>query len=613
MSGTSIQPINHAIHSCRLTWYGLLLVLILMGFPLMSLQHIYFYGTNRAIALPLTGISIPPSLYFYATPPLVTAVYAGLHLYLLRLWAAISTAPARIDDTPLEDAISPWFVADLGLRCRAWRRKDCCCKAKPMVPAQLLLTVVLVWLGAWIVLGAFWFQSLAARDFGLSLVSALSLMVALGFGKASATYLWRAMSTSPKPRPFSWITLCRKLIVTIVVAAVFANFSYLLTEGDRRSLAALNLYNKDIVTRPNNWVPYDMARQDFFAAWCADHAPDCQKKPEPEAFRKAWHQRFSAQLTTLKRPAWSHYKQAKPDFRSATLKDAFLPAINLSRAHLQWADFSGAQMHRAYLLGAQMTFARLSDAQLQGADLTRATLHSANLFETQLQDAFLEKADLSRAFLYGVFLQRANLKAAKLNNTDLHKSHLMETNFSEAELHLAQLNQSDLTSANFGIADLLGAELIEPNLTGTDFSQAQLSWSQLIGSPDTPTSLERTDLRSSTNQWGALRYVDFSQAVIDENTDWTNTFFDSSVVVPDHMKDRIGHPCLWSQITPDSTPLSDEAFYGQWRGWLELDPEWEEKHWIRLVPSKYNDISAIPPPADCKWSADPLPGAASDN
>ncbi|MBO6897743.1 MAG: hypothetical protein JJ868_10275 [Shimia sp.] len=101
--------------------------------------------------------------------------------------------------------------------------------------------------------------------------------------------------------------------------------------------------------------------------------------------------------------------------------------------------------------------------------------------------------------------------------------------------------------------------------------------------------------------------------MIDENTDWRTAFFDSSVVVPDHMKDRIGHLCLWSQITPNSAPLSDEEFYGQWRGWLSLDPEWEEKLWIRLVPSKYNDIPAIPPPADCKWSADPLPDAALGN
>ena len=415
------------------------------------------------------------------------------------------------------------------------------------------------------------------------------------------------MSASPKPRPFSWITSIRKLIVTVVVTAVFANLCYLMTEGDRRSLASLNLYNEDIVARPANWVPHNIARQDFLSTWCATHALDCQTDPEPKAFHEEWHHRFSAQLTTLKRPAWSHHKQTKPDFRNAILKDTFLPGINLSRAQLQWADFSGAQMHRAYLLGAQMSFARLSDAQMQGADLTRATLQSANLFETQLQDASLEKADLSRTFLFGMLLQRTNFKAAKLNNSDLHKSNLMEADFTEAKLHLAQLNQSDLTFAKFTKADLLGAELIELHLTGTDFSQAQLSWSQLIGSPDTPTSLERTDLRSSTNQWGALRFVDFSQAMIDETTDWRTAFFDSSIVVPDHMKDRIGHPCLWSQITPDSAPLSDEAFYGQWRGWLSLDPEWEEKNWLRLVSLKFKDIPAIPPPADCKLITAPLP------
>ncbi|MBO6896832.1 MAG: hypothetical protein JJ868_05630 [Shimia sp.] len=114
MSGTNIQTINRSIHSSRLAWYSLLLVLIVLGLPLMSLQHIDFYGTNRAITLPLTEIAIPTHLYFYAAPPLVAATYKILHLSLLRLWAAISSAPSQINDTALEDVISPWFVSDLG-------------------------------------------------------------------------------------------------------------------------------------------------------------------------------------------------------------------------------------------------------------------------------------------------------------------------------------------------------------------------------------------------------------------------------------------------------------------------------------------------------------------
>ncbi|WP_243403590.1 hypothetical protein [Shimia abyssi] len=115
-----------------------------------------------------------------------------------------------------------------------------------------------------------------------------------------------------------------------------------------------------------------------------------------------------------------------------------------------------------------------------------------------------------------------------------------------------------------------------------------------------------TNLSASTNNGGALRFVDFSSAQIDAQTDWRNAFFDTSVIVPDSMRAQIGQPCLLDRFYQNPEPLSDEKFFGQWRGWLTLDPGWDDRSWPILASPEYHKVPLIPPPAGCTWHTDPI-------
>jgi hypothetical protein len=82
--------------------------------------------------------------------------------------------------------------------------------------------------------------------------------------------------------------------------------------------------------------------------------------------------------------------------------------------------------------------------------------------------------------------------------------------------------------------------------------------------------------------------------------------------VPRAWRTRIGQPCLWAWIDSQKAPLTDEQFYGHWRGWLALDPNWADFIWDNLAPAEWRDVDPIAPPPGCRWITEPLPGATPE-
>jgi hypothetical protein len=81
--------------------------------------------------------------------------------------------------------------------------------------------------------------------------------------------------------------------------------------------------------------------------------------------------------------------------------------------------------------------------------------------------------------------------------------------------------------------------------------------------------------------------------------------------VPEVRRDQVGQPCLWNWIDENPEPLPDAESFGRWRGWLMLDPEWDDDYWLRRasVPEEWHNVAPIPPPPGCTWKHAPLPGA----
>lgn len=122
---------------------------------------------------------------------------------------------------------------------------------------------------------------------------------------------------------------------------------------------------------------------------------------------------------------------------------------------LQGHNFAGARLHKV----------QLAKARLQLADFTGATLTTC----------YLGDADLSKAKLVKANLSDANLRECKLTDADLTGASMRGTHLAKADLRGAVLRSADLTGANLWqvtlhAANLTGAELRDANLSDTLFN-----------------------------------------------------------------------------------------------------------------------------------------------
>ncbi len=88
--------------------------------------------------------------------------------------------------------------------------------------------------------------------------------------------------------------------------------------------------------------------------------------------------------------------------------------VNLTEAHLEYADLEGAHLEQARLWNAQLESTDLGLAHLEHARLWRAHLRHADLRLAHLEHAQLWEADLHGAFWYGVYLERTGLRREHL-------------------------------------------------------------------------------------------------------------------------------------------------------------------------------------------------------
>ena len=149
------------------------------------------------------------------------------------------------------------------------------------------------------------------------------------------------------------------------------------------------------------------------------------------------------QLDILKQgvQAWNQWRDKhpgiRPDFISASLRDADLSGADFTNANLSGVDLISTDLISALLIGTNLQDANLSGANLTGtlllgANLSGASLSGADLRGANLRDASLRDADLSRAYLNDANLRGADFSAAivgytSFGNVDLSVVQNLET------------------------------------------------------------------------------------------------------------------------------------------------------------------------------------------
>ncbi|MEP5091932.1 MAG: pentapeptide repeat-containing protein, partial [Paracoccaceae bacterium] len=458
----------------------------------------------------------------------------------------------------------------------------------------MVLNFLLTWGFGLVILWFLWTMSWPARTFWMTSIAGVSFGVSIVSGASSLAMMGRRMLRAPTSvAPNLWGSWIQTLGLVIGICAILY-LSYQKTAGPADKLAPLSMSNENIVLKPAGWLPYDIARADFLAAfWCKREAiKDCKALGDHEAeFESEWRIRRNADLADMRRPDWAKSGKPKPDFRGADLSSAFLSGADFRRAQMMGGNLSGAHLEGAVLSGAQMQAADISEAQMLGVDLSEAQMERADL-----SGARMRVADLSY-----VQLQEANLREAKLQGAVLKWAQLQGANLDMAELQRADLSNAQMQGASFSLT-----QMEETTLADAQLQKAALRYTQMTGTSDHLSVFTNTNLNGTINRGGMLRFVDLRLAVFDKDTDFRNTFLDGTVKMTESFRNQMGSPCQWVAVV-----LDEAEFYGRWRGWSQLgglEDDWQ----TMSVPDAYREIDPINPPLGCAWKTGPMLAATPE-
>ncbi len=582
MSDATIDRINALTSNARSTWLGLFSVLVFAVVTLVRIEHIDFYGVDRGTQLPLVNITVPTYIFFYAAPILIFAIYGYLHLYLIRLWDALSVAPAWIGRTRLGDAVSPWLITDAALSLREILRRDGCAKRRETDYTSMILNFVISWLSGPFILGWIWCQSMPARDIWMTSLGGLMFAGSLAMGSVSLRLLLIRMRHKDRPQPnFARITanyggtllaLCAFVLLLSWGRTMEPLFprdivnakGEIIGQSHWIPLADIDLQDQRLTDRPTGWLPYSIARREALASWCKrDPVADCANLTDDEdhAFNDEWRIKRTAQINDLRKP--THLNHLKPDVVPTTTVVRHIPD-----------DFPDMDWTTDLKLDIEVTVPNLPVLQRR----------------LDLRDA-----DLRGAFLAGTNLTAATLSGLNARNADLER----------VQLTYADLSKSDLSGAGLSHANLRGAQMQGAILWEAQMQGANLSLSLLTGRPDRPTIDNDTDLSASTNDGGALRSVDLTPARFNHETDWRRVFLDASVRVSPDFRRTMEFPCqwIWAETANAGKPLPDDMFFAMWRGWL-ISLRGTDRNWTDIAPHEWHDVAPIAPPDWCRFDPD---------
>lgn len=209
----------------------------------------------------------------------------------------------------------------------------------------------------------------------------------------------------------------------------------------------------------------------------------------------------------------------------ANLAGAILRDADLSGAELRRADLMNANLRDAVLAGADLSDSDLSDALLEKADMHGAELFRANASGAHMSKANLESANLKEATLVGADLSeaklwKANLSHARLGMANLRWADLRDTYAVSADLGEANLNSANLRFANFSGASLSGADLRAAHADYVDFKEANLSGAALFRTGLTSADLSRAKLTGADLRAATLLQANLSEATLNDALLW---------------------------------------------------------------------------------------------
>ena len=349
----TLNRINELSRTARTLWFVLLGYFTFIGVTLLGVTDADFFLTERQTQLPLLGVSIPTNLFFSFAPVLGAAVYIYLHHHLMKLWQALGDAPETVRGLHLSDHLVPWIITDVALDLRPNRAL----RPQPFPWLTNSVTVIVVFLAAPAVLAVFWWRSMPAHSWGMTLASCgVSLLFALFVMVESGKAFWHlrraekardAVGTPDVAARSPWA----KALPWGFFAVALTSFGFVQTVEPAKGIHRAYLEWRDAGQITEATVKRDEAekRGDKDAARKAKADLKEIKDRHRAAIDAARWDRFPFDLTPAqlsgvvfveKPDDWRDFDTARAAFRVSWCKNEGLPPASLSSADRDKHSFS---------------------------------------------------------------------------------------------------------------------------------------------------------------------------------------------------------------------------------------------------------------------------------
>ena len=271
------------------------------------------------------------------------------------------------------------------------------------------VTFLLIWLATPIVLAGFWWRSMAAHEFWLTLTISFALAVSLyasfhgwrratarlrqpsvlnsyDYGKAVVTVFWRLVA----------LNAALLLVVVSAVQTEIGSIRIGPLQIHPVRFARANLVDAEIAIEPDDWRDPEIARRRFHVQWCdnagiLEHACETPERPDQELARQHWCDDLDIEDCAAR------FRQIDAEFEVEWKIEQKAYIDNIRGPDLRGRDIRYADATGAFLAGID----------LRGARLEGAILGKTWVFGSLLQATHLSRADLSSARLQGASLAGA--------------------------------------------------------------------------------------------------------------------------------------------------------------------------------------------------------------
>lgn len=398
--------LNDAIHQTRKLTTLYFVVLVYGVFTLSGLTDLQILK-DQLIRLPIVGIDVPLSGFFFASPVLLLGLFVHLQVHLQRLGRLIREFLRGNEARP------SWLYVSMSTI-----EAD----AEPGLFGKMQVGYARLLLWGSLPMGLLGISVSAARIHNPVLSPFTTIMFLVGLVISFGAWL-----------RYEQRSLLRFFAPGFLVLLISSTFflSWMHAAAFQGTILNLNLEGKDVAS-------------------IIKSAPEYTGQLEGRKLQGAQLQSSNLAKIVLRNTDLSRSKAEYADFRGTDLRGA-----ELSRSDLMFADLREARLSRSNLEKANLSFSNVAGADFSKAQMAKVDLSGADgLHRANLTQVFMRDGIISGTNLDSVDLTRSNLDGADLSGAKLRKAVLRFTSLRGADLRGVDLSKADLTGAD--LRDVVG-------------------------------------------------------------------------------------------------------------------------------------------------------------